>query len=120
MATTPAPIPSADDLQDRARTTAGRCGVELGPLTAHRATTSPINGEHLHSLAWVEAAAVDAAVERAQQAFRSWRTVPAPGARCRRQAAGRAADRAQGATWPPWSVSRSARSPPRRSARSRR
>ena len=79
MATTPAPIPSADDLQDRARTTAGRCGVGLGPLAAHRATTSPINGEHLHSLDWVEAAAVDAAVERAQQAFRSWRTVPAPG-----------------------------------------
>ena len=79
MATTPAPIPSADDLQDRARTTAGRCGVGLGPLAAHGATTSPINGEHLHSLAWVEAATVDAAVERAQQAFRSWRTVPAPG-----------------------------------------
>ena len=79
MATTPAPIPSADELQDRARTTAGRCGVGLGPLTAHGATTSPINGEHLHSLEWVEAAAVDAAVERAQQAFRSWRTVPAPG-----------------------------------------
>ena len=79
MATTPAPIPSAEDLQDRARTTAGRCGVGLGPLTAHGATTSPINGEHLHSLEWVEAAAVDAAVERAQQAFRSWRTVPAPG-----------------------------------------
>jgi aldehyde dehydrogenase (NAD+) len=79
MAPTSAPIPSAGDLQDRARTTAGRCGVEVGPLTAHRATTSPVNGEHLHSLEWVEAAAVDAAVERAQQAFRSWRTVPAPG-----------------------------------------
>ena len=80
MATTPAPIPSAEDLQDLARTTAGRCGVGLGPLAAHGATTSPINGEHLHSLAWVEAAAVDAAVERAQQAFRSWRTAPRPGA----------------------------------------
>jgi len=79
MATTPAPIPSADDLQDLARSTAGHCGVGLGALSAHGATTSPINGEQLHSLAWVEAAAVDAAVERAQRAFRSWRTVPAPG-----------------------------------------
>ena len=79
MATTPAPIPSADDLQDLARATAGRCGVALGALAASRATTSPINGEHLQSLEWVDAAAVDSAVERAQQAFRSWRTVPAPG-----------------------------------------
>ena len=79
MAPTPAMIPSAEDLQDQARATAGRCGVDLGTLAAHRATTSPINGEPLHSLDWVEAAAVDAAVERAQQAFRSWRTVPAPG-----------------------------------------
>ena len=47
MATTPAPIPSADDLQDLARATAGRCGVALGALAASRATTSPINGEHL-------------------------------------------------------------------------
>ena len=79
MATTPATIPSAADLQAQARTTAGRCGVALGTLAAYRATTSPINGEHLHSLEWVDAAAVDSAVERAQQAFRSWRTVPAPG-----------------------------------------
>src|SRR4051794_22725959 len=79
MATTPATIPSAEDLQARARTTAGRCGVVLGTRAASTATTSPINGEHLHSLEWVDAAAVDSAVERAQQAFRSWRTVPAPG-----------------------------------------
>src|SRR4051794_23786599 len=78
MATTPATIPSAEDLQARARTTAGRCGVVLGTRAASTATTSPINGEHLHSLEWVDAAAVDSAVERAQQAFRSWQTVPAP------------------------------------------
>src|SRR3954451_4295538 len=78
MATTPATIPSAEDLQARARTAAGRCGVALSSSAASTATTSPINGEHLHSLEWVDAAAVDSAVERAQQAFRSWRTVPAP------------------------------------------
>ena len=78
MALTPTTIPSAKDLQDQARVTAGRCGVELSTVAAHGATTSPINGEHLHSLGWVEAAAVDAAVERAQDAFRTWRTVPAP------------------------------------------
>jgi aldehyde dehydrogenase (NAD+) len=78
MATTPAMIPSAADLQARARTTAGRCGVALGTPAASTATTSPINGEQLHSLEWADAAAVDSAVERAQQAFLSWRMVPAP------------------------------------------
>jgi aldehyde dehydrogenase (NAD+) len=78
MATTAAMIPSAADLQARARTTAGRCGVALGTPAASTATTSPINGEQLHSLEWADAAAVDSAVERAQQAFLSWRMVPAP------------------------------------------
>src|SRR3954471_6527292 len=78
MATTPATIPSAEDLQARARTAADRCGVALSSSAASTATTSPINGEHLHSLEWGDVAAVDSAVQRAQQAFRSWRTVPAP------------------------------------------
>ena len=101
MATTPAPIPSADDLQDRARTTAGRCGVALGTPAAHRATTSPINGEHLHSLEWVDG--------RSRGRRGGARTAGVPvvadgaGARARRrrQAAGRAADASTSATWPP-------------------
>ena len=101
MASTPSSIPGAEELQDQARATAGRCGVGLSGLAAHRATTSPVNGEHLHSLEWAEATAVDSAVERAQQAFRHVADGARACARCRRQAAGRAADGAQDATWPP-------------------
>ena len=37
-----------------------------------------MNGEHLHSVAWGDSRAVDAAVGRARDAFLTWRSVPAP------------------------------------------
>ena len=42
------------------------------------ATTSPVNGEPLADVSWVDGAAVDDAVTRAQAAFLQWRAVPAP------------------------------------------
>jgi aldehyde dehydrogenase (NAD+) len=78
MASRPTTIPGADELGERARATAQRCGVDLTTIGGDTKTTSPINGEHLHSVAWVDAKTVDAAVERAHHAFLQWRTVPAP------------------------------------------
>jgi aldehyde dehydrogenase (NAD+) len=78
MSATSSPIPTGRLLQDRARATAERCGVDLAALAGDVATTSPVNGEDLHTVAWADAGTVDRAVERAREAFLSWRTVPAP------------------------------------------
>ncbi len=71
-------IPTQSDLATLAATTAARCGVDLDAVSGPRTVTSPVNGGALGSLAWADAAAVDAAVRRAHEAFRVWRTVPAP------------------------------------------
>jgi aldehyde dehydrogenase (NAD+) len=71
-------IPSASELGERARLTAERCGVDLSRIAGGTELTSPINGGHLFSVEWVGAKSVDAAVDRAQDAFRQWRIVPAP------------------------------------------
>lgn len=78
MASTPTGIPSARELSERARNTAERCGVDLVRIAGGTKSTSPINGEHLFSVEWVGAKEVDAAVDRAQDAFIQWRKVPAP------------------------------------------
>lgn len=78
MTSEPTGIPSASELSELARATAERCGVDLMRITGNTKLTSPINGEHLFSVEWVGAKAVDVAVDRAQDAFRQWRTVPAP------------------------------------------
>ena len=75
---TDAAIPPAGELGELAAATARRCGVELEAVAGEHAVTSPINGETVATLAWVDAAGVDAAVTRAGAAFRAWRTVPAP------------------------------------------
>src|SRR5688500_12164420 len=71
-------LPTADDLSRQARDAAARCGVDLAPFAGDRPVTSPVNGAPLASLHWQGAADVDAAVARAGEAFRAWRTVPAP------------------------------------------
>jgi aldehyde dehydrogenase (NAD+) len=78
MASRPTTIPGARELGERARATAQRCGVDLTSIAGGTKTPSPINGEHLHSVAWVDAKAVDVAVGRAHDAFLQWRRVPAP------------------------------------------
>ena len=71
-------IPSGPDLSRLARETAGRCGVDPGVLAGDVTTTSPVNGEQLANVTWVDGAAVDEAVSRARAAFLTWRAVPAP------------------------------------------
>ncbi|MDP9391045.1 MAG: aldehyde dehydrogenase family protein, partial [Actinomycetota bacterium] len=71
-------LPTAEDLRRSAQEAAGRCGVDLNTWAGDRPVTSPINGEPLFSVRWQDAADVAGAVERAQEAFREWRTVPAP------------------------------------------
>ncbi|MDP9459077.1 MAG: aldehyde dehydrogenase family protein [Actinomycetota bacterium] len=71
-------LPTAEDLRRSAQEAAGRCGVDLSSSAGDRPVTSPINGEPLFCVRWQDAADVADAVERAEEAFREWRTVPAP------------------------------------------
>jgi aldehyde dehydrogenase (NAD+) len=71
-------IPSSSTLRQLAFETARRCGVDLEAVAGDVATTSPVNGEHLVDLSWVEGSAVDDSVSRAHAAFLEWRGVPAP------------------------------------------
>ena len=71
-------IPSQDELSTLALDTARRCGVDVDAVTGEVVSRSPINGQHLASLAWRDAAYVDEAVVRANDAFLRWRRVPAP------------------------------------------
>jgi aldehyde dehydrogenase (NAD+) len=69
-------LPSAEDLRRQAQDAARRCGVDA--FAGDRPVTSPINGAPLFSVRWQDAADVDRVVTRAGDAFRTWRTVPAP------------------------------------------
>src|SRR3712207_2435614 len=71
-------LPTAEDLRRQVLEAAGRCGVDLDALTGDHPVTSPINGQPLASIRWQDAAEVEKAVVRAGEAFRAWRTVPAP------------------------------------------
>jgi aldehyde dehydrogenase (NAD+) len=78
MASMPTGIPSARELSEHARVSAERCGVDLKRIAGDTELISPINGQRLFSVEWVGGREVDAAVDRAQDAFRQWRNVPAP------------------------------------------
>ena len=71
-------IPGSSALKELALATAGRCGVDLGAVAGDVVTTSPINGEPLATIDWVDSSAVHDTVARAQAAFLQWRGVPAP------------------------------------------
>ncbi|MGY1829158.1 aldehyde dehydrogenase family protein [Geodermatophilus sp. SYSU D01180] len=71
-------LPTAEDLARLAADAAGRCGVDLDAIAGDFPVTSPVNGQRVASLRRDTAADVAAAVERANEAFRTWRTVPAP------------------------------------------
>jgi len=71
-------IPSRSALQRLAAEAAGRCGVDLDSVAGEVSTTSPVNGERLAEVGWVDSSDVDDAVGRARAAFLQWRRVPAP------------------------------------------
>ena len=71
-------IPTPDELSTLALETARRCGVDVEAHTGDAVSRSPINGHPVASLAWRDAAYVDEAVGRANEAFLAWRRVPAP------------------------------------------
>ena len=71
-------LPTAEDLRRSASGAADRCGVDLIGWAGDRPVTSPVNGELLFSVREQDAGDVAIAVDRAQDAFRQWRTVPAP------------------------------------------
>ncbi len=71
-------LPTAEDLRSLAEDAARRCGVDLDAVAGDHPVTSPVNGERLLSVRRQTGADVETAVERAQEAFRQWRTVPAP------------------------------------------
>jgi aldehyde dehydrogenase (NAD+) len=71
-------LPTAEDLSRAAREAAARCGVDLDAVAGDHPVTSPVNGAPLASVRWRGAADVHDAVTRAGEAFRAWRTVPAP------------------------------------------
>ena len=69
-------LPAPGSLAPRVQAALDACGVQVP--TGDHPVLSPVNGEELARLAWSSAADVDAAVERAHEAFLTWRTVPAP------------------------------------------
>ncbi len=78
MTSTMHQIPSSAALHELALETARRCGVDTGILAGDVQNVSPVNGEALVDLSWVDGSTVDDAVTRAQAAFLQWRAVPAP------------------------------------------
>jgi aldehyde dehydrogenase (NAD+) len=71
-------LPTAEDLARLAAEAAARCGVDLDAVAGDDSVTSPVNGRRVASVRRDTAADVEAAVARAGEAFRTWRTVPAP------------------------------------------
>lgn len=70
-------LPSAEELSELTREAMGRSAknVELSGATG---VTSPITGTTIAHVNWAGRQHVDEAVEKAQKAFRIWRTTPAP------------------------------------------
>jgi aldehyde dehydrogenase (NAD+) len=71
-------LPTERELGLLARAALQRCGCDTGMLAGEHPVHSPINGGRLASVGWAGAAEVAAAVDRAHEAFLSWRTVPGP------------------------------------------
>ncbi len=73
-----AALPGLDDLRDRALASLASCGVSAGALSGDQRSRTPILGAELARVSWCTAQDAGNAVDRAQQAFRTWRQVPAP------------------------------------------
>lgn len=65
-------------LTDDVRNALQAMGADVAALDGPLSTRSPLTGETLLSLPKHEAADVEAAIDRAHEAFKTWRAVPAP------------------------------------------
>ncbi|MEU0393970.1 aldehyde dehydrogenase family protein [Streptomyces sp. NPDC006208] len=70
-------LPATDDLRARARAALERIGAGV-PQGSDLHARTPITGEDLFVLTAADAAATEAAVTAAREAFLAWRTIPAP------------------------------------------
>ena len=71
-------VSSTDELRARARASLERCGVSVNGEEGSLHARSPITGEALFAVKAADAAAVDAAISAANDAFAAWRRIPAP------------------------------------------
>ena len=72
------PLPSEGELRTLAREALADCGVRALPETGGTPVRSPINGLPLAAVRGHGPADVTVAVEKAQEAFLQWRSVPGP------------------------------------------
>jgi len=78
MPATAASLPTIDQLRDRALASLTSCGMSAAALGGDHRSSTPILGAELARVGWATPQQADDAVVRAQEAFRSWRQVPAP------------------------------------------
>jgi aldehyde dehydrogenase (NAD+) len=71
-------LPSADELRDLAQRSLDACGVDAALLSGGSTSRTPVLGTDLLPVSWATDDEVDRAVERAAEAFVTWRTTPAP------------------------------------------
>jgi acyl-CoA reductase-like NAD-dependent aldehyde dehydrogenase len=71
-------LPAPEDLRQHALDSLTSCAVAPEALGGDQRSMTPILGAELARIGWSSPQQVDDAIARAQQAFRSWRQVPAP------------------------------------------
>jgi aldehyde dehydrogenase (NAD+) len=71
-------LPTPELLRERATASLASCAVAPGLLGGDHRAMTPVLGAELARVRWSSAQDVDDAIARAQEAFRSWREVPAP------------------------------------------
>ena len=72
------PLPTTDDLRDLARRSLDACGVDSGLTVGDRTSRTPVTGGSLLPVSWAGPVEAVRAIEVAHDAFRTWRTTPAP------------------------------------------
>lgn len=70
--------PTTETLRDRAVAALRRCGADPAAFGGGDAARTPITGEEVLPVGHASAAEADAAIGRAEAAFRAWRGTPAP------------------------------------------
>ncbi|MFF3457670.1 aldehyde dehydrogenase family protein [Streptomyces sp. NPDC002730] len=78
MTTNSITLPDNDSLRTRAKESLLRCGVQLPPGGGDLVARTPLTGEALFTLPATPPEQADAEIGVAEEAFRQWRTVPAP------------------------------------------